>query len=69
MSVNKHGLDWQTLKKRSLDEIEKHRQELEELLVAPDRAQQLRGMIAALREQIVFVEPLQAPIVKDTNYG
>jgi len=69
MSVNKHGADWQALRRWNLDEIEKHRQELETLTVAPDRAQQLRGMISALRQQIEYVEPSQDPTVKDTNYG
>lgn len=69
MSVNKHGADWVALRRWNLAEIEKHRQELESLTVTPDRAQQLRGMISALRQQIDYVEPTEDPNVKEPTYG
>lgn len=69
MTVNKHGADWTALRRWNLDEIERHRQELESLTVTPDRAQQLRGMISALRQQIDYVEPQADPTVKEPTYG
>ena len=67
--VNRHGADWMALRRWNVGEINRHREELESLTVTPDRAQQLRGMISALRQQIDYVEPAQAPIVKDPHYG
>lgn len=69
MSINRHSVEWMQIKKRSVAQIEKHRLELESLLCEPDRAQQLRGMIHALTDQIEEVEPTPTPEVKDTNYG
>lgn len=66
---NRHGSDWMILRARALDRIEAWRKELESLDVAPDRAQQLRGMIFALREQNDFVEPTPLPEVKEPHYG
>lgn len=69
MTVNKLSADWMALRRWNLAKIEEHRQELESLTVAPDRAHQLRGMISALRQQIEHVEPAADPIVKEPNYG
>ena len=66
--MNRHSPEWAELKRRNLNLIETHRQELEGLTVAPDRAHQLRGMIFALREQIEAIET-KPPTVKDINYG
>lgn len=69
IAVNRYGVDWQALKAWNLEQIERHRQELEALLVDADRAQQLRGMIAVLREQITLVEPPTPIDVKEPRYG
>jgi hypothetical protein len=69
MTINPHSTEWQIIKRYNSERIAKHRDELEALLVTPDRANQLRGMIAALREQLVFGEPEQAPEIKEPNYG
>lgn len=66
---NRFGADWAILRTRNLRQIEEWRRELESLVVAPDRAHQLRGMIHALREQANFVDPTPDPQVKDVSYG
>ncbi len=68
-SGSSHGAVWMALKRWNLEQIDKHRQELESLNVTPDRAHQLRGMIVSLREQIDIVEPPQEPEVKEPTYG
>jgi hypothetical protein len=65
-TVNIFGADWQIIKRDTAKTIERLREELESLDVAPDKAQQIRGSIAALRGQIEFYEPSNpAVIVKD----
>lgn len=66
--MNRSSPEWLALRRWNLDQIERYREELEALNTTIDRTQQLRGMIAALREQIAMVEPTPKPEVKGTNY-
>ena len=67
--INKHSAEWMAIRAWNLAQIEKHRLALESVSCTTDEANQLRGMIAALREQIEHVEPTPKPEVKDNNYG
>jgi hypothetical protein len=65
-TVNILGSDWALIKRRNLTLIDRFRGELEALDCTPDKAQQIRGSIAALRAQNEFYEPSNpVPIVKD----
>lgn len=66
---NKHSTDWQLVRRWNQVHVAEWTRELQSLDVAPDRAQQLRGMIFALQEQIEFVEPTPKPLLKDVSYG
>ena len=60
MVVNRHGQDWQIIKKYCLDQIAAHHQTMESLL-PPEQYHYLRGQITALRALIGFAEPDPTP--------
>jgi hypothetical protein len=67
--VNIHGSEWALIKRDNHKIIERLRVELEALDCTPDKAQQLRGSIAALRSQIEQYEPSKPPVtVKDNPH-
>ena len=68
-AVNPHSADWALLKRWNTERIAEWRIELEGLNCAPDRANQLRGMIYALTAQQAHIEPPTPVKFKEPNYG
>ncbi|HYI43202.1 MAG TPA: hypothetical protein VD768_06235 [Sphingomicrobium sp.] len=66
---NRLSADWIILKRWNEEQIAKAQEELESFSVSPSRADQLRGIIFILREQIEKAEPTPRPQVETTNYG
>jgi hypothetical protein len=60
---------WDAVKLWNAQQIERWRVQLEDFNVTPDRANQLRGMIEALRQQQSHVEPPKSDPPKEPGYG
>lgn len=69
LAINRQGAEWKVLKHRCEKRIDAWRDELEAMTVAPQRADHLRGMIAATRELIEEVEPTPTPNMQEVKYG
>ncbi len=60
--------EWLMLRQWNEERIAAWTDELSGLMCPVDRANQLRGMIAALKEQRTYVDPSPTPEIMEPNY-